>query len=323
MKNGIYMGTLTLMAMCIATWSFAAEENAKKSVLPPLRFASGDMVAIEVMKMVPKQPYFLEPLDVLHVDVDATPEERPIKDFFIISMEGMIDLGEFYGQVNVEMKTLKDATAAIESHLATSLKNPRAKVRLAQISGLQPISGQYTLNADGCVNLRVYGHVKLADLTNMEAKDALEKHLSAYLKDPAVAICQFTNPATPHYYIVTQNFPNGDAIRKMKLTDSATVKDAIAAVGGLPEGTGQVYIARPGNSSDNIPEQKIPVDWKAITGGISDVTNYMLMLNDRLVFDTKVQPEPGFGPHPLTPFQRVMLLKELDVRKEATKGVTP
>ncbi len=250
--------------------------------LPAYRLAPPDVVVIEVMKMVPKPPYHLGTLDVLRVDVIGALYDQPINDFFIISAEGTIDIGPAYGALRVEGMTLEEARLAIIQHLSNVLRMPEVSVRLAQMSGMQPISGQYQVGVDGCVNLRHYGSVHVAGMCLMEAKLALEKHLSNYLNSPSVAI-DVVAYNSKSYYIVTQGAANGDSIRKMPITGNETVLDAIANVGGIPQvSSGKIWISRPAPGTFAC-EQKLPVDWKAISTGACTATNYQLLPNDRLV----------------------------------------
>lgn len=250
--------------------------------LPAYRLEPPDVVVIEITKMVPKPPYHLETLDVLRVDVIGALYDQPINNFFVISAEGTIDLGPAYGALRVEGMTLEQARMAIIQHLSNVLRMPEVSVQLAQMSGMQPLSGQYQVGVDGCVNLRHYGSVHVAGMSLMEAKLALERHLADYLNSPSVAI-DVVGYNSKSYYVVTQGAYNGDSVRKMPITGNETVLDAIANIGGIPQiSSSKLWISRPAPGTFAC-EQMLPVDWKAISTGASTATNYQLLPNDRLV----------------------------------------
>ncbi|MDO4551391.1 MAG: polysaccharide biosynthesis/export family protein [Planctomycetia bacterium] len=249
--------------------------------LPAYRLAPPDVVMVEIHKMVPKPPYHLSTLDVLRIDVLGTLLDQPINDFYMISAEGIIDLGPAYGSLRVEGMTADEARVAVTNHLSQVLRMPEVSLRLAQMAGLPPISGQYQVCPDGCINLRHYGSVYIAGMTLTEAKFAIEDQLSHYLNSPSISI-DIVAYNSKSYYVVTQGAANGDSVRKMPITGNETVLDAISNIGGIPQVSNQkMWIARPvpGNSAC---EQKIPIDWVAISNGATS-TNYQLFPNDRLV----------------------------------------
>ena len=257
-----------------------AREMSKMS-LPAYRLEPPDVVVIEVQKMVPKPPYHLQMLDVLRIDVLGTLYDQPVNDFFMISAEGIIDLGPAYGSLRIEGMTIDEAKLAVKNHLERILRMPEVSIRLAQMAGMQAIGGTYNIGPDGTVNLRYYGSVYLAGKTLMEAKLALEDHLSHYLNSPMVAI-DIAAYNSKCYYVVTEGAGHGDNVRRMPIVGNETVLDAIANIGGIPQVSSQkIWIARP-TPGDYACVQMIPVDWKAIYNGAT-ATNYQIFPNDRLV----------------------------------------
>lgn len=249
--------------------------------LPAYRIAPPDVVTIELQKMIPKPPYYLQSLDVIFVRVIGTLYDQPIDNYYVISAEGTVDLGPSYGKLRVEGLTVDGARDAIRTHLTQVLRAPEVSVSLAQMSAMQPINGQYQIGPDGTVNLRYYGTVHVAGMTLMEAKFAIEKHLSHYLTSPVVSM-DVVAYNSKSYYVITQGAGNGDNVRKIPITGNETVLDAIAQIGGMSQISSQkIWIARPA-PGNYACEQRLPVDWAAISSGASTATNYQIMPNDRV-----------------------------------------
>ena len=110
-----------------------------------------------------------------------------------------MQLGLPYGTVKLRGMTLDEAQAAMEKHLAESLKK-RAPVMLSlrEMSGKQMIAGEHLVNPDGTVTLGSYGSVDVVGMTLAEAKVAIEKHLAKYLEDPEISI-EYT-PTTARFF---------------------------------------------------------------------------------------------------------------------------
>ncbi|MDO4574885.1 MAG: polysaccharide biosynthesis/export family protein [Planctomycetia bacterium] len=249
--------------------------------LPAYRIEPPDVVSIELLKIVPKPPYYLQTLDIVFLRVLGTLYDQPIENYYAISAEGTIDLGPGYGALRIEGLTIDQARDAIRNHLLKVLRAPEVSISLAQMSAMQPINGNYQVGPDGTVNLRYYGSVNIAGMTLMEAKYALEDHLSHYLNSPMVSI-DVVAYNSKNYYIITQGAGNGDSVRKIPITGNETVLDAISQLGGMSSISSQeIWIARPAFGGYAC-EQRLPVDWEAISGGGSTATNYQLMPNDRV-----------------------------------------
>ena len=249
--------------------------------LPAYRIAPPDVVTIELQKMVPKPPYYLQTLDVIYVRVLGTLYDQPIDNYYVVSAEGTIDLGPSYGVIRVEGMTVEGAREAVRNHLTQVLRAPEVSISLAQMSAMQPINGQYQIGPDGTVNLRYYGTVHVAGMTLMEAKFAIEQHLSHYLNSPVVSM-DVVAYNSKSYYVITQGAGNGDSVRKIPITGNETVLDAISQIGGMSQLSSQkIWIARPA-PGNYAYEQRLPVDWTAISSGASTATNYQIMPNDRV-----------------------------------------
>lgn len=272
--------------------------------LPAYRIAPPDVVTIELQKMVPKPPYYLQTLDVIYVRVLGTLYDQPIDNYYVISAEGTIDLGPSYGVIRVEGMTVEGARDAIKNHLTQVLRAPEVSISLAQMSAMQPINGQYQIGPDGTVNLRYYGTVHVAGMTLMEAKFAIEQRLSHYLNSPVVSM-DVVAYNSKSYYVITQGAGNGDSVRKLPITGNETVLDAISQIGGMSQLSSQkIWIARPAPGNFAC-EQRLPVDWTAISSGASTATNYQIMPNDRvfIVQDNFTATSNWIG-RVMSPFER-------------------
>jgi polysaccharide export outer membrane protein len=250
--------------------------------LPAYRVAPPDILFLDTVRMLPKAPYRIEPLDVLTVQVAGTLEKQPIAGRFVVSPDGTINLGYGYGTVHVGGMTLQEAEAAVNAHLAKALRNPQASVTLDQLRVLQQARGQHLVRPDGTISLGTYGCVYVAGLTLGQIKCEIEKVLSQYVQDPQVSVDVFAYNSR-FYYVIFDGGGYGQAVLPFPATGNETVLDAIAKAGGLPAVASKKYIwvARPspcGNGCDQV----LPVDWNAVTQGGSTCTNYQLFPGDRV-----------------------------------------
>src|SRR5439155_3854504 len=96
---------------------------------------------LEAVRVVPKGPYRVEPLDVLQINVVETPAGKPIAGPFVVSPDGTLNLGFDYGSVRVRGLTLEQAAEAVRQHLMkrAAIANPQVTVALAAFRGLQQI----------------------------------------------------------------------------------------------------------------------------------------------------------------------------------------
>src|SRR5262249_11476381 len=77
----------------------------------------------------------------------------------------------------------------------------------------------------------------------------------------------------------------GEQVFRLPATGNETVLDAMSQVNGLSPT--QVWIVRPAAFSSGLPEQFLPVDWKAITRAGNTRTNYQLLPGDCLYVVTQ------------------------------------
>jgi len=249
--------------------------------LPAYRVEPPDILMIEMLKMVPLPPYRVDIYDVLQIRVLGTLPDQPIDGFFLVEGEGIVTLGPAYGRVHVAGMTVEEASEAIATKLKLVLAKPEVSVQLARTSGTAPVSGEYLVGPDGTVNLRQYGTLHVAGKTVTEIRVELNRYLSRYFDSPdaSVDVRQFNSKV---FYVITEGAGMGDNIRRVPVTGSDTVMDALSAVNGLSQvSSATVWVARPAPGGFGC-EQILPVDYEAITKGASSATNYQIMPGDRV-----------------------------------------
>ena len=249
--------------------------------LPAYRVEPPDILMIEMLKMVPLPPYRVDIYDVLQIRVLGTLPDQPVDGFFLVEGEGIVTLGPAYGRVHVAGMTVEEASAAITTRLKLVLARPEVSVQLARTSGTAPVTGEYLVGPDGTVNLRQYGTLHVAGKTVTEIRVELNKYLSRYFDSPdaSVDVRQFNSKV---FYVITEGAGMGDNIRRVPVTGSDTVMDALSAVNGLSQvSSATVWVARPAPGGFGC-EQILPVDYEAITKGASSATNYQIMPGDRV-----------------------------------------
>src|SRR5262249_12521943 len=144
---------------------------------------------------------------------------------FVVSPEGLVNLGYSYGPVRVGGLTLEEAQAAIRHHLEKTLRNCQVTVALAQFRGLQQVRGQHLIRPDGTISLGTYGSVYVAGLTLGQAKCVIEKYLSQYILDPQIAVDVMAYNSKV-YYVIFDGGGFGQQIFRLPVTGNETVLDA-------------------------------------------------------------------------------------------------
>lgn len=249
--------------------------------LPTYRVAPPDVLLIDAVKIVPREPYYIEPLDILSVQVSGDPEESIPAGSFFVSAGGSIDLGPRYGLFRVVDMTVQEAAQKLEDLLEQELRDVRISISLAEPAAKQRIEGEHLVAPDGTVNLGTYGSVYVSGMTLPEARVAVEEQLSQFLESPKVGIDVFAyNSMT--YYVVLQGAGQGDQLFRIPLTGGETVLDAVSQNQGLtPFSSKQIWIARP--APDKLGyDQILQVDWDAIVQSGNTATNYQIMPGDRV-----------------------------------------
>ena len=288
-----------------------------KAVLPTYRIEPPDILMIQAVQAVPKQPYHLQTGDVLSIRVPGAFAEAPIVGEYPVGLGGMVDLGMPYGAVRVSGKTIDEAEHAIVEHLKNYLTEDAlqlASVSLAEIVGKQQIEGQHLVGPDGMVNLGIYGSVPVVGMTIPQARAAIEAHLSQFLEKTEVAVDVYSYNSKV-YYVITQGAGLGDTVVRLPFTGNETVLDAIAQINGFGEvSSKKIWIARPGRNQCGEP-QILPVDWNAITQCGAVETNYQIFPGDRIFIaeDKRVALDTALA-KTMAPLERIMGFSMLGVQ---------
>lgn len=276
----------------------------QKTVLPDYVIEPPDILLIEAVRLIPKSPYRLAPLDVVELQVDDSLPDNAINGPFSIEGGGIINLGPPYGSVIIVDMTIEEATAAVRERLAQYLRAPKVTMRLLEMAASQQISGEHAVGPDGMVSLGTYGKVQVTGMTQQQASAAIEAHLANYLDRPRVAVDVFAYNSKV-YYLVTQGAGLGDGVSRFPITGNETVLDAIADVNGLESvSSKRIWVARP--SPLQGPDQILPVDWEAMTARGKTDTNYQLMPGDRVyIAEDRMVAMDTFVSKALSPFERI------------------
>jgi polysaccharide export outer membrane protein len=234
---------------------------------------------VDALRVIPKSPFKIAPLDVLQVEVEGTLLDQPIRALYLIEPGGMLNLGPTYGKVKVSGMSLEEATEVVTKHLRRILENPQVSIGLYESGGQQQIAGEHLIGPDGTVNLGTYGSVYVSGLTIQQAKQAIEEHLKQYLEEPLVSVDVFSYNSKV-YYVITEGAGFGDNIQRFPITGNETVLDAISQVQGLSRVSSKnIWIARPSPSGC---DQILPVRWGDIVAGANTCTNYQILPGDRV-----------------------------------------
>lgn len=276
----------------------------QKSVLPDYVIEPPDILLIDAVRMVPKQPYRLAPLDIVQLSVVGALPEQAIDGEYAVEGSGRIDLGRPYGPVYVVDLTIDEAKAAVEAKLAETLKTPLVEMRLVETAATQQISGEHAVGPDGMVSLGTYGKVMVAGMTQLQARAAIEAQLARFVDRPQVSVDIYAYNSKV-YYLITQGAGLGDGVTRFPITGNETVLDAIADINGLESvSSKRIWVARPAPSGGQ--DQILPVDWTAITARGRSETNYQLMPGDRVfIAEDRLVAVDTFVSKALSPFERI------------------
>lgn len=280
-----------------------------KVILPSYTIEPPDILFLQALQTVPKEPYHLQTGDVISVAVPDAFEDAPIEGPYPVGSGGLVQLGVRYGSVRVTGLTVEEAHAAIVDQLKKQLKPEfltSVSVTLLQTIGSQQIEGQHLVGPDGTVTLGTYGSVAVVGMTIEQAKNAIESHLANFLHEPEVSLDVFSYNSKV-FYVITQGAGLGDSVTRLPITGNETVLDAVALVSGLTEvSSKRIWISRPGRNSHG-DYQILPVDWKGISELADVTTNYQIMPGDRILIaeDKWVAFDNSLAKF-LAPFERAM-----------------
>jgi len=252
-----------------------------KTTLPVHVVEPPDILLIDAIRVVPKPPYRLEPLDIVQIRGQNLYPDHPLDGSFQVEASGIINLGAPYGTIQVAGLTVEQATELLLKRLRVELLDPSVTITVAQTAGTQQISGDHLVAPDGTVNLGTYGQVYVAGMTLAQVKAAVEKHLEQYLENPQVMV-DVMSYNSKVYYVIMDGAGTGDRVIRLPITGGETVLDAMAQVGGLTQlSSKKLWIARP--TPDCLGyQQRLPVNWNEITQQGIQSTNYQILPGDRL-----------------------------------------
>jgi polysaccharide export outer membrane protein len=277
----------------------------KKVSLPTYTIEPPDILLVEVINAVPKAPYRIRALDVIHIEATGVLPQRPILGNYTVEAGGMIYLGDPYGYVQVNNMTLPEAGETITEHLKKlQLRNPEVSASLAQFAARQLITGEHMVGPDGNVTLGIYGDVHVVGMTRDQARQAIEEHLSESLESPEVSVDIFSYNSK-FYFLVVQGAGHGDGITRVPITGNETVLDAVSQIQGLqPFSSKRIWVARPAPPEHGCA-QILPVDWEGITQRADVKTNYQVMPGDRVyVAEDKWFTSYSYVSKIIAPFER-------------------
>lgn len=276
----------------------------QKTVLPDYIIEPPDILLIEAVRLMPKQPYRVAPMDVIQLGVQGALPDREISGAYTVEGNGTIDLGPPYGSVIIADLPLDRAIEVVRERLQQSLRDPLVTMQLIETAGVQQVSGEHAVGPDGMVSLGTYGKVQVAGMTQGQARAAIEAHLTQFVDRPSVSVDIFAYNSKV-YYLITEGAGLGDGVARFPFMGNETVLDAIADVNGLESvSSKRIWIARP--SRLGAEEQILPVDWNAITARGKTDTNYQLLPGDRVfVAEDRLVAVDTFVSKALSPFERM------------------
>ncbi len=240
-----------------------------------------DILTIDALRLLPKQPYALQPLDQLAVQIVSSTNEPIFQASVAIDPSGNLPLGPMFDSVPVQGKTVVEAREAIMKRVSETYADPMVSVDIVQLELLQQIAGEHLVRPDGTVSLGVYGQVRVAGLSIPQAAAAIESHLMQYLDAPKVAVDVFAFNSK-FYYVISEGGGLGDQVTRFPCTGNETVLDAISNVEGLSAVSSKtMWVARPGRNLQG-GDQILPVDWQAVSKRGDVRTNYQILPGDRV-----------------------------------------
>ena len=264
-----------------------------------------DVLAIEAISLVPKNPYLLRPFDVVTVFSSGMGEEEALAGEYTLQPNGTIQLGHELGTIQAAGRSTEDLQKEILEKLKHDYNDPNVWVTLLQLGNQQQIAGEHLVSPDGKVNLGTYGQVRVIGMTLPETKLAIESHLAQFLDKPEIAV-DILGYNSKVFYVITQGAGLGDRVTILPVTGNETVLDAIGQIQGLESNSStRMWIARPGYN-DCGGDQILPIDWLAVTQRGDIKTNYQILAKDRLyVSEDKLVALDTMLGKVLSPFERI------------------
>lgn len=248
--------------------------------LPTYRLEPPDILLIDALRIVPKEPFRIETNDYLYINAIGTLPDQPINAAYLVTPGGTVDLGAAYGRVKVDNLSLDEVNLAVEKQLKRTLRNPQASVTLAQYGAQSQIIGERIIGQDGRITMGSYGSVYVSGMTVNEATEAIMQQLGKKLQNPVISV-SVAAYNSKSFFVISEGAGLGDNIQRFPITGKETVLDAVVLVGGISRvANKQIWIARPNPGQDC--DQILPVQWDQVVKGGSTTTNYQLLPGDRV-----------------------------------------
>jgi Flp pilus assembly secretin CpaC len=273
--------------------------------------APSDTVFIQALKLVPKSPYYLDPMEVLTIDVPESFSKQKIKGNFMITPEGTINLGYNYDSVRVAGLTVAQAQRAICVHLSGILKNPTVNIALVQTRGMQNIQGEHLVRPDGTISLGLYGSVHVAGMPVSRVKCVVERRLADYLANPQI-LAEVFSYKSKNIYIIDDGDGYGRQVTTLPATGEETVLDVLSQY--KQASSRKIWVSRPSKN------ECLPVDWTAITQNGHTATNYQLFAGDRVYLKEPTSPPTDHAEESSPPEPRRQMLVD-DVVRLSQRGI--
>jgi polysaccharide export outer membrane protein len=181
----------------------------------------------------------------------------------------------------------------------------------------QPISGQHLVGPDGTVKLGVYGSVQVTGLTLDQIRDNIKGFLGQWFGETPEVFLVVVDVAaynSKSYFIITDGAGYGAQAYQFPITGNENVLKALTQIQGLPAVASKrdIWVARrspcgANGSPEQCLEQRLPVNWCAITMYGDTSTNYQLMPGDRLFVSSQrlIAADNMLGKI-LAPFERAL-----------------
>jgi len=240
-----------------------------------------DVLSIEALSLVPKDPYLLRPFDVVSISSTGLSEDEVIGGEYTIQPDGTIQIGPALGSIKATGRSASQLQAELLARLKQDYNEPNIWVTLLQLGAQQQVLGEHLVSPDGKVNLGTYGQVRVIGMTLPEVRVAVETHLEQFLEKPEIAV-EVLGYNSKVFYVITQGAGLGDGVTILPVRGNETVLDAIGQIQGLQSNSStRMWIARPGYN-DCGGDQILPIDWIAVTQRGDVKTNYQILPKDRL-----------------------------------------
>jgi polysaccharide export outer membrane protein len=264
-----------------------------------------DVLSIQAVSLVPKDPDLLRPFDIVAIFSSGLGEDEVIAGEYTVQPNGIIQLGQSFGTIQAAGRSAEQLQQDLLEQLKEEYRDPSVWVTLLQLGAQQQISGEHLVSPDGKVNLGSYGQVRVIGMTLPEAKMAIESHLDQFLEKPEIAV-DVLGYNSKVFYVITQGAGLGDQVNILPVRGNETVLDAIGQIQGLQSNSStRMWIARPG-FNDCGGDQILPIDWLAVTQRGDIRTNYQILAKDRLyVSEDKLVALDTMMGKIFSPFERI------------------